>query len=257
MAGADEGGDRLLVDLVLLEADSLILRLDRRTGPDLTIPLADAHGNMGDLPAPFLAALDPAAQMLKRLNKEALDVVRLKTLCLGAFHIKPQLLDPGLGHGIVGQRAAAQQFEQVRLVDRAIDLLEETRFDIFPLAILYRLEQQILERHAVEQFTEHVIDAPAQRLARCLQLFKKPGIHLALTRIGGDEIPQMANLGLTDAVDAAEPLFDLVRVPWQVVIDHEVATLKVHAFAGRIIGDEDKHVLVLHEALDDFASLFA
>ena len=30
MAGADEGGDRLLVDLVLLEADPLILRLKRR-----------------------------------------------------------------------------------------------------------------------------------------------------------------------------------------------------------------------------------
>src|SRR3546814_7855127 len=104
-------------------------------------------------------------------------------------------------------------------------LLEETRLDLFPLAILYRLEQQILERHAVEEFTEHVIDTTAQRLARCLQLFKKPGINLALASIGSDKIPQMANLSLTNAVDAAEPLFDLVRVPRQVVVDHEVAKI--------------------------------
>ena len=77
MAGADEGGDRLLVDLVLLEADPLILGLKRGTGPDLAIPLADTHRDMGDFPTPFLAALDPAAQMLERLDEEALDVMWL------------------------------------------------------------------------------------------------------------------------------------------------------------------------------------
>src|SRR3546814_21044415 len=76
-------------------------------------------------------------------------------------------------------------------------LLEETRLDLFPLAILYRLEQQILERHAVEEFTEHVIDTTAQRLARCLQLFKKPGINLALASIGRSEERRVGKGGVS------------------------------------------------------------
>lgn len=54
--------------------------LDWRACPDLTIALADTHGDMSYLPAPFLAALDPATQMLERLDKEALDVVRLPSI---------------------------------------------------------------------------------------------------------------------------------------------------------------------------------
>jgi hypothetical protein len=50
----------------------------------------------------------------------------------------------------------------------------------------------------------------------------------------------MANLGLADPVDAAEALFQPVGIPWRVVIDHQMrAALKVHAFAGGIIGDHD------------------
>ena len=124
------------------------------------------------------------------------------------------------------------------------------------LAILDRLEQQVLERDAVEQFAEHVIDTAAQRLARSLQLFEQPRVNLAFAGIRRDEIPEVANLGLADAVDAAEPLLDLVRVPRQIVVDHEVAALKVHTLAGRVVGDQDQHVLVLHEALDDLAPLF-
>ena len=48
----------------------------------------------------------------------------------------------------------------------------------------------------------------------------------------------MADLGLADAVNAAEPLLDAVRVPRQVVVDHQMrAALKVHAFAGGVVGD--------------------
>ena len=109
------------------------------------------------------------------------------------------------------------------MIDRAIDLAEKARLHVFLLAILDRLEKQILERRALEQFAQHVIDATAQRLARNLQLFEETGINLAFARVGRDEIPEVANLGLPDAVDAAEPLLDLVRIPGQVVIDHQSA----------------------------------
>ncbi len=48
----------------------------------------------------------------------------------------------------------------------------------------------------------------------------------------------MADLGLTDAMDAPEPLFQPVWIPRQVVVDHQMgATLKIHALAGGIVGD--------------------
>ena len=47
----------------------------------------------------------------------------------------------------------------------------------------------------------------------------------------------MANLGLANPVDTTETLLNLVRVPRQVIVDHEVSALKVYTFACGIIGD--------------------
>ena len=91
-----------------------------------------------------------------------------------------------------------------------------------------------------EQFAEHVVDLAAERRARLLQLFQQAPIDLALARVGGAQVPKVADLGLADAMDAAEALLHPVRVPGQVVVDHEVrAALKIHAFAGGIVGDHD------------------
>jgi hypothetical protein len=52
----------------------------------------------------------------------------------------------------------------------------------------------------------------------------------------------VANFGLTNAVNSSEPLFQSVRVPWKVVVDHQMrATLKVHAFAGSVVRDHHPH----------------
>ena len=59
----------------------------------------------------------------------------------------------------------------------------------------------------------------------------------------------MADLGLADAVDAAEPLLEPVRVPRQVVVDHQVGALEVHALAGGVGGDQHAHVGVGAEEL--------
>ena len=67
----------------------------------------------------------------------------------------------------------------------------------------------------------------------------------------------MADLGLADAVDAAEALLDPVRVPRQVVVDHQVGALQVQALAGGVGGDQDPDVRVLGEQLRDLAALLA
>jgi len=49
----------------------------------------------------------------------------------------------------------------------------------------------------------------------------------------------MADLLLANTVDAPEALFEAIRIPGQVVIDHEIGVLEVHAFTGSIGGEKD------------------
>ena len=57
----------------------------------------------------------------------------------------------------------------------------------------------------------------------------------------------MADLGLTDAVNTTEALLEAVRVPWQVVVDHEMSALQIDAFTGSICSNKDADILVLLE----------
>ena len=47
------------------------------------------------------------------------------------------------------------------------------------------------------------------------------------------------------AVNAADPLLHLHRIPGQVVVDHEMGTLKADAFPGGVGGDEVAELLVV------------
>ena len=59
----------------------------------------------------------------------------------------------------------------------------------------------------------------------------------------------MAHLGLADAVDAAETLFDAVRVPRQIVVHHQVGALEVDAFAGSVGGEQNLDFGIVPERL--------
>src|ERR1019366_10004435 len=69
----------------------------------------------------------------------------------------------------------------------------------------------------------------------------------ALAGFLGDEVPEMAYLGLADAVDAAEALLNPVGIPWQVIIHHQVRALKVNALARSIRGNEHLYLRVMLE----------
>ena len=142
-------------------------------------------------------------------------------------------------------------------VDGAIHLAEEFGLLLRPIAIADRIDQQVAQRVALEQFAQHVVDLAAERGPRLFKLFEKPAIDFALARVGGAEVPEVTDLGLADAVDAAEPLFQPVRVPRQVVVHHEVrATLKVDAFTGGIVGDHDADDRIAVEGSDRSATGF-
>ena len=74
---------------------------------------------------------------------------------------------------------------------------------------------------------------PPKRLAGLLQLLQERAVDVALAGLLGDEVPEVADLGLADAVDAPEALLDAVRVPRQVVVHHQVGALQVDPFARR------------------------
>src|SRR5215831_11868545 len=123
------------------------------------------------------------------------------------------------------------------VIYRAVDLLKQLRPHVFSFAVLNSLEQQIFERRAFKQLAQHVVNPSSQSLAGSLQLLEQARVDLTFARLRSDEIPQMANFSLPYTMNASEALLDLVRVPWQIVIDHQMAALEVHAFACRIVSD--------------------
>ena len=58
-------------------------------------------------------------------------------------------------------------------------------------------------------------------------------------------------------MDTAKALLQPVRVPWQVVVDHQMRALEVDAFTGGIGGDQDANTDVLLEQILDLAALIA
>ena len=57
-----------------------------------------------------------------------------------------------------------------------------------------------------------------------------------------DEVGDLYFVRLAVAVDAADPLFQLVRVERDVVVDQPVAvSLQVDTFAGGVGGEQDAH----------------
>ena len=88
------------------------------------------------------------------------------------------------------------------------------------------------------------------------QLLEQTLEHVAFASFSGNHVPQVANLGLPNPVDAAESLFKAVRVPRQVIVDHQVRVLKVHAFTGSIGRQEYSRGWVVAEQLLNLAALF-
>ena len=136
------------------------------------------------------------------------------------------------------QRALGEQLLDA-VGDAGVDDLLHVRLGLGELAVADRVDQQRPQRRLAERGAEHVEHLAAVGLALLLDLAQQPGEHLALAGVVGDEVPQAADLVLADAVDPAEALLDPVRVPRQVVVDHQVRDLEVQALAGGVGGEQD------------------
>jgi hypothetical protein len=117
------------------------------------------------------------------------------------------------------------------------------------VAVPDRLDEQLAQGVVAEELAEDVEDACAKGLALLFELLQQPLPDLAFPRFLGHEVPEVAHLGLADAVDTAEALLQPVGVPGQVVVDHQVGALEVDTLASGVGGHQDLDRLVLREAL--------
>ena len=67
----------------------------------------------------------------------------------------------------------------------------------------------------------------------------------------GDQVPEVTDLALTNAVNTAESLFYTIGVPGQVVVDHEVGALQVEPLAGGVGGEQHQGPGVVRELFAD------
>jgi len=82
--------------------------------------------------------------------------------------------------------------------------------------------------------------------------------NVPLARFNRDKIPQVASLGLADAVDTPEALLDTIGIPREVIIYHEMcAAMQVDAFAGGVGSNQNQNFRVLLERFLNLTTTFA
>ncbi len=205
-------------DQLLLEGDPLVALEHRKPAADLAVTAANQGRDMLDLVAFRLALVDRAPETAERFQEERRDEMRLEPPRFSPFHVLPDLADVGDVHGIVAQRPPFEELADMLPIEGVVHLLEQPGLDLGLVAVSDRLQQQLAQRPVLEpQGAEDVEDLSPQGLALLRDLFEQPLIDFAFARVLGDEVPEVADLGLADAMDAAEALLQAVRVPGPVV----------------------------------------
>ena len=242
----------------LVKRDAFITSEYGFSRADLAVAIPHGKWHGGDLIASVFTRMDFPAKLAECCEEEALDEVRLKSARLHALHIGTNRRDAVYVHRVLGQCVFVQQLLQLCTVKARVDDLIQSITYLLPVPVANRLDEKIAQRTVLEgEFAEHIKDLAMQCLTLLFQLVKEPLEHHALARLPAHEVPQVADLGLPDAVNTSEALFEAVRVPRQVIVDHEMCTLQVDALACRVGGDQDADFLILFEQFLDLAPIVA
>ncbi len=251
MAGRHEFGLGRAGHQRLVEGDAGIAVQDRIAASYQPIPVLEHRRHAQDLESALLALGDSATEKLECLPKEGAYEVGLQAAGLGALHLLADCCDRVGVHALGGKLAFGDQALDRIDVHRVVHLLEEATLRLWGVAVADGVHQEVAKGLALEQLAKDVVDFATQGGPGLLQLLQEALVDLALAGVGRAQVPEVADLGLADAVDAPEALLQTVRVPRQVVVDHEVgAALEVHALTGGVVRDQHPNERVGVEGRD-------
>ena len=223
MSRTDKRRERLARwrDQILLESDALVALEHRIARPDLTITIAHQSWYVSDLVATRLALSGCSAQALEGFVEERLDIVWLQAARIGALHLFTHVRHTVRIHHVMSKRSLFDQTFEVLSIDAVFDGMSEARAHLRLVAVADGFDQKVAQHPSLElELAQYVEDLSSERLSRFLELLKEPAIHVALASLFGHQVPEMADFGLTNAVDATEALLEAVGVPRQIVVHH-------------------------------------
>src|SRR5207249_5224717 len=130
------------------------------------------------------------------------------------FHIFADRADLAGIQRITGQCPLLEELTQPLAVQRVVHRLVEPGTYLWLVTVADGLQYQFAQGLVLEAHpAEHVEDLTSQRLAFFLQLLKESLEDLALARLTGNQVPEVADLRLPDTVNAPEALFQPVGIP--------------------------------------------
>jgi len=105
---------------------------------------------------------------------------------------------------------------------------------VWIIAVAHRFDQQTAQRRFLEQLAQHIENLAVQRAALDFQLLQQALIDVAFAGFVRHQIPQMADFGLADAVDAPKALLQSGGIPGEIIVDPQVGALEVDTFASSV-----------------------
>ncbi len=70
----------------------------------------------------------------------------------------------------------------------------------------------------------------AEGFALVIQFFEKTPEDIAFARTCRNHVTKIADRRLSDSVNAPETLLQTIRIPWEIVVHHQIRVLKVDTF---------------------------
>ena len=137
--------------------------------------------------------------------------------------------------------------------DAGVDDSIEPPPSFWPVTVADCVDKQVFEGTAVEGVgvAEHVEEVAVIGFGHSVDFFEQPVKHIAFASVAGNQVPEVADLALTDTVNATESLFDAIGVPGQIIVDHEVGTLQVEPLASSVGGEQHEGARVVRELFAD------
>ena len=112
-----------------------------------------------------------------------------------------------------------------RLINDATQALAH----LWQITIANGFHKKLTQRLVVEDSpaAQHMKQLSHICLIHLVDLRQQGKENITLARPFGHQVPQMAHFRLSNSMDAPEALLNAIRIPRQVIVDHEVRALQV------------------------------